>query len=166
MGKLKRIFIAGFILLIGADVSAQGSFGQKYFTSSSNKKTPTLNKATPHLPTTIPLNSDTLTNAGTKYMFINAVGLEDLSVTVAATKATGTRVAKATLEVSDDGVNWIRARSLYGTSTPKDSVMITDAAGTFYESMALRGCQNKFIRVSVVGSGTQSTFLRAFATYK
>lgn len=165
---MKQFIVAIAVGLLAhvCTVDAQAQFGQKYFTSAHNGKTPTINKAQVHLPTVAPINSDTLTNSGFRDMFINTMGLKDVSVTIAATKVTGTRAAKATLEVSDDGVNWIRARSLYGSTTEKDSVMIADAAGTFYESMTLRNFYNKFLRVHVVGSNTQSTYLRAFATYK
>ncbi len=166
----KLIFAITGILLISTclpDAQAQNKgsfFGQKYFKSAHNgKDAPTI--ANPNLPGTA-LNSDTLTNSGTRDAVLNVFPVKSVSVTLYVTKGTGTRTAKATLEASDDNVNWSRVRSIYGTAAPIDSMNIADASGTVVGIMLVKDFKHKYLRVHMAGSATQSTFFRALATYK
>lgn len=170
MKKLALLFtlLLG-VTLVSAEAQTSARYGQKYFTSKANGKTPTItNPATP--ATSAPIYSDTATATGSnisKYMQINAYPFQSVTVTVYATKSTGTRAGKFTLEGSDDGNTWARIRSLYGTASPCDSVVIADASGTIVGQMAVKNLGNRFLRVNyTTTNSTQVTFLKALATYK
>lgn len=168
---LLGLLCVGLTAFVSPEAEAQnsGSYGQKYFTSSQNKKTPKITSpATP--ATSSPIYADTVVSTGTavsEYEFINALPFQSTSVTVYLTKGTGTRAGKVTLEASDDGINYQRVRALYGTASPCDSVVVADASGTQIGLMAVKNFAHRFLRVNyTTGANTQTTYLKALATYK
>lgn len=79
------------------------------------------------------------------------------SVGVVATKISGTTAGYAILQGSIDGTNY---SPLTGTSA--DSVALADVAGPQIKNWFITGTKPAKVRVQFVGSGTQSTQIKAF----
>ena len=165
MRKFLKIAICGAVLLAGTLIEAEAqsrsaTSGQKYFTSVQNKKTPTITApATPHMSA----NGDTITT-GTEYQTLSAATLKNLSVHLYATKGTGTRLGKTVLECSNDGNTWQRVKNVYGIAS--DSLAFVDAAGTAVGFVRITNFTERFLRAATTVTGTQSTYIKALATYK
>lgn len=104
---------------------------------------------------------DTLTNAATENLLspTNYFGQQDgtFAVGFVATKISGTTAGNAILQTTIDGTNWT---NLYGTSA--DTFALTNTAGAQVKHWYVTGVKPNRVRVSVVGSGTQSTQIKAF----
>jgi hypothetical protein len=101
----------------------------------------------------INLSLDTLANATTKYMTVMPIAkaYPFCEAIVTLTNISGTTAATVTLEHSVDGTNY--------AAFPVDSVLTFSGAGT--KGILWSGFRDKYIRVKFVGSGTQSTQIKA-----
>lgn len=79
------------------------------------------------------------------------------SVGVVATKISGTTAGYAILQASIDGTNYAPI-----TGTSADSVALANVAGAQIKNWFMTGKKPAKVRVQFVGSGTQSTQIKAF----
>jgi len=104
------------------------------------------------------LNSDTVTNTGTKYLYLASPisGYQKaVSVNVNLTKISGTVAGSVTLEASLDGVNYYNA--FLGTDSTY-SFSPTDVASQSYR-FKLNDFRDRFLRVKYTGAGTMSAII-------
>lgn len=103
--------------------------------------------------------TDTLTNAATRDLTVKIPGAynEVLTFQLNVVKISGTTAGSAYVQGSLDGVNYF---TLPGTDT------LTLANNNNFKSWVVAKSQYLHYRVHVVGSGTQSTQLKAWALYR
>lgn len=109
------------------------------------------------LKSDISLSSDTLTDAGTIYMSSKVGGdYNNCSVYAKLTNISGTTAATVTLEHSTNGSDYY--------SVPVDSVLTFSAAGV--KGIIWSGYRDQYIRLKIVGTGTQSTRVQAGFSFR
>lgn len=99
---------------------------------------------------------DTVSSGVTKYLIATPISGQYAycQASVTLRNISGTTSATVTLEHGLDGTGGIK-----WTSYPIDSVLVFAAAGT--KGVLWTGYRDKYIRLKVVGSGTQSTEIQA-----
>ncbi|PUZ21800.1 hypothetical protein DCC81_24750 [Chitinophaga parva] len=102
--------------------------------------------------------ADTVTNAATKYLTLKTgwgTYYKTVEVATTLTKISGTVAATVTLEYSVDGTNF------YGFK--KDSTFTATDVSAQTLGWSLKDWGAKFLRVKIVGSGTQAVQVKALA---
>lgn len=110
------------------------------------------------LKSTYSLNSDTIVNTATKYLYLAAPisGYQKVvTVNVNLTEISGTTGGTITLEESLDGTNYYSA--FYGTDSTY-SFTPADVASQSYK-FKLTDFRGRYLRVKYVGTGTMSTII-------
>lgn len=106
---------------------------------------------------------DTVTDAGTKYMYsVKAKNKVPALIVFSATKISGTVAGTATLEASVDGSTWY---SYYGSKDSTYSFTLTNVSSQAYR-WEIPQLNDLYVRVKVVGSGTMATKIYATVTRK
>lgn len=109
------------------------------------------------LTSSIAKTSDTVIDAGTKYLGLKIGGSYNYcSVALKATNISGTTALTVTLEHSTDGVIYY--------SVPSDSVLTYSAAGT--QGIIWTGYRDVYLRLKCVGSGTQHTRVQGVFSFR
>lgn len=155
MRKTILFLAVAFLLTVAQSAQAQyrgeGGF-QKYLTVTQAVDKP---------------DSTLITNATTRCQILNLVSYaENVRVTMLSLKATGTKAGKITLEQSEDGVNYIRLKSLPASPITKDSTVFTNTAGYQYDYIDTGIWKSRYLRACTVPTGTQTTYVKILATVK
>jgi len=101
-------------------------------------------------------DAETITLAQPNASYFKAIdGI--ISVGVVATKISGTTAGSVILEASIDGTNY---KGVYGTSA--DTLALTNTSGAQVKNWFLNGVKPAKMRIRFVGSGTQSTQIKAY----
>lgn len=138
--------------LTQAQYRGEGGF-QKYLTTTGVSKD-------------VP-DSTTITNATTRCQTLNLVSYaENVRVSFLSSKGTGTKAGKITLEQSEDGINFIRLKSLPVSPITKDSTVFANVAGTQYDYIDTGIWKSRYLRACTVPTGTQVTYVTVIATVK
>lgn len=97
---------------------------------------------------------DTVTNAETEYLYLNAPGASYMSIQVVATKISGTPNGKLTMEVSHNGTDW----TLLSTA---DSAHVDNVSGSQAFIFTKNPSPYSWYRISALGRGTAAYQIKA-----